>query len=133
MAAFVYSRTPAFADGDAAGVVHFSRLACFVEEAEHAWLTGAGCPVALDAPDALHWPRVAFSAEYLRPVRPFQSLEVRLVALRAGRASLEWDWEIRVDGDLAARGTMKTVCCRKVGEELKAVDLPERLRGMPPG
>jgi 4-hydroxybenzoyl-CoA thioesterase/acyl-CoA thioester hydrolase len=127
MAVFVYKRVPAFADTDAAGMVHFSRLAQYVEEAEHAFLEQAGHPIDLRSPDALYWPRVAFNAEYLAPVPPLREIEVVLKAIRPGRSSLTFDWEIRAGGSVAAKGTMKTVCCRKTDGGLKPAELPKNM------
>lgn len=130
MACFVYSRTPAFADSDAAGMVHFSRVACYVEEAEHAWLAERGFPIRTADPEAPRWPRVRFEAEYLRPLFPLEPVEVELSAAETGNASITWDWTLRRRGaaEPAARGRMKTVCCLKRGEGLEPCPLPEDLR-----
>lgn len=122
------TRQAGFADTDAAGFVHFSRLFCFVEELEHAVLASAGFPVLpLDAAACL-WPRVACSAEFLSPPPAMKPLDVVLELKHAGERSLTWRWRIE-DGDACvARGEMKTVCCVCGPEGLKPRPLPAALR-----
>jgi len=125
MKPFRYPRTAAFADSDAAGVIHFSRLLCFVEEAEHAWLAAQGMPVDLRRPEALHWPRAAVQAEFLGAAYPGEALEVVLTLSRRGARSLHWTWEIVRGAEPLARGTLVTVCCLPDGQGgLRSVPLP---------
>lgn len=128
MTMFVYHRPPAFADSDAAGMVHFSRLACYVEEAEHAFLRDAGFPVDLDDESALLWPRVAFSAEYFAPVSPWRDATVHLSRAEIGKSSVDWEWELFSGDRLAARGRMKTVCCARGEKGPAPTPLPTGLR-----
>lgn len=122
------TRRAGFADTDAAGFVHFSRLFCFVEELEHEVLASAGFPVLpLEAAECL-WPRVACSAEFLNPPLAMKPLEVVLELLRAGEQSLTWQWRIEDGDDCVARGEMKTVCCARGPEGLKPRPLPAALR-----
>lgn len=81
---FSHSRRVEFSDTDAAGVVHFSRLLCFVEEAEHAWLRHLG----LDPfPPGFGWPRTGLEVRYLAPARFPDVLQIDL-----------FDWEARQSG-----------------------------------
>lgn len=128
MPPFEYHRIPSFAEGDPAGLIHFSRLACYVEEAEHTFLARAGFPVDLQADPAIHWPRVSFSAEYLAPATPLQKITVRLTHAEAGRTSITWTWEIHHDRHPLARGTMKTVCLMQAGNTPTPSPLPDDLR-----
>jgi acyl-CoA thioesterase FadM len=129
MAFYSYPRNPTFAESDAAGVIHFSNIARYVEEAEHAFLAEAGCPVDLLEADALHWPRVQFSAEFKGVMRPFQAIRVELEAEKVGGSSIAWGWVIRSEeGECLAQGQMKTVCCRKEGDKLASAPLPESVR-----
>jgi acyl-CoA thioesterase FadM len=68
--AYLYQRRVAFADTDAAGVVHFSRLLCYVEEAEHALLAELKIPLMGDDKDGGGWPRVHIDCNYFAPLRP---------------------------------------------------------------
>jgi acyl-CoA thioester hydrolase len=114
-----------FADSDAAGVIHFTRLLCYVEEAEHAALASLGLPIILSAHDALHWPRVTVNAEYLGPVYPLQDITVKLSLEKVGGTSLVWGWEILTSTSCAARGSLKTVCCRNESGVLAPVPIPD--------
>ena len=78
MREFVLKRRASFAECDPAGILHFSRVACWVEEAEHAFLAQAAFPIDLHAKDALLWPRVSFEVEYHGPILlPFASAALR--------------------------------------------------------
>lgn len=128
MAVFSFSRQTSFADSDAAGLIHFSRLACYVEEAEHAFLQKAGIGLGFSDPEALRWPRVQFSADFLKPIRPFETVEVLLLGAEAGNSSLRWTWEIQAGEEVVARGEMKTVCCREEHGRMRSFPLPEAVR-----
>jgi len=131
MARFVYTRRTHFAESDAAGVIHFSRMGCYVEEAEHAFLEERGFGIDLRDPAALRWPRVRFSAEYLGPVFPRERIEVVLETGEPGESSIRWRWSIRgaTDGRRIAEGEMTTVCCAmEEGGRLLSRPLPEALR-----
>jgi len=127
MAGFSYFRTVSFAECDPAGVAHFSRMACWVEEAEHEFLKQAGYPVQLDSPEALYWPRLSYAADYASPIRNGEDVKVILQG-QPGTTSMTWTWSILHEEKLVAKGTMKTVCCRKMEGALSPVELPEALR-----
>ncbi len=102
----IYQRRVQFADTDAAGVVHFSRLLCYVEEAEHDLLRRVGIPLLGDG----GWPRVHVDCDYLAPVRPGESVEVAIAPEEIGRSSVGWVFSVRVSGTEVAKGRVKTVC-----------------------
>ncbi|WFB34906.1 acyl-CoA thioesterase [Kiritimatiellota bacterium B12222] len=130
MPIFYYDRTIPFADSDAAGIVHFSRIACYAEEAEHAFLIQAGYPIKVNSAHAYHWPRVNYQANYLRPLFPFQTIKLQLTSSKIGRSSITWKWSIHDEKtqELHCHGEMKTVCCMVQGGQMKPVPLPEELR-----
>lgn len=84
-AAHVGTRRVEFADTDAAGVAHFSRLLAIVEETLHAWLRSLGVPV-LDASHA--WPVVSLSADFRAPAAFGETLAVSIRPLKRGATSL---------------------------------------------
>ena len=116
-----YTRRVSFADTDAAGVVHFSRLLCYAEEAEHALLEKLGIPLFADG----GWPRVRVSCDYLAPVRVGDSVEVSISSGEIGRSSVCWEFTMVCDDTPVARGTMKTV---RVGADGNPSELPEDWR-----
>jgi len=125
---FTYERQSQMADTDAAGIVHFARLLCFVEEAEHAWLRELEYEVRPGDSEALQWPRVACSAEYLHPVLPMQHVSVELSVAEIGKRSLTWAWTLSGPTELCARGTMKIVCALREPTGIQSRDLPDLLR-----
>lgn len=125
---FRYTRRVQMADSDAAACAHFSSILRWVEEAEHAFLHSLGYGIRPADENALQWPRVACSAEFLAPLRVMAEVEVRLELEKTGRSSITWKWEIRHASTCAARGIMKTVCAKMGPEGMQAVPLPDLLR-----
>ena len=117
----VYRRRVQFADTDAAGVVHFSRLLCYAEEAEHALLDECGIAILGDG----GWPRVSVSCDYLAPVRMGDTVEVTISVEELGRSSVSWLFLMSKGEEAVARGSMKTVRVDATG---RAVELPDEWR-----
>lgn len=130
MAFFTAQRNARFAESDAAGVIHFSCFALYVEEAEHDLLATLGFPVQLRGTEALHWPRVSFEASYTGPLLPFEKVQVELDPEEVGERSIFWAWKIlkTSDGEEVAAGSMKTVCCRSSASGLTSTPLPADLK-----
>lgn len=130
MSFFVYRRKTRFAESDAAGIIHFSRIAQFVEEAEHAFLEQEGFPVWDSSTDAFRWPRVSYSATYSCPVFPMETVLIELDPVRIGKSSITWGWSLwrEEPREECARGEMKTVCCRMEQGGLVSAPIPENLR-----
>lgn len=106
-----YSRRVEFADTDAAGVVHFSRLLCFVEEAEHDWMR----TLSLDPfPPGEGWPRIGAEVRYLAPAHFQDVLQVGLSGLVPRQRGLNYDFCVtrESDGMAICRGTMQVVHVR---------------------
>ncbi len=101
----VYHRRVHFADTDAAGVVHFSRLLCYAEEAEHELLEGLGIPLLADG----GWPRVHVDCSYNSPARMGDRVEVSLAVEKLGKTSVTWVFSMTVDSRNIATGSMRTV------------------------
>lgn len=129
MAFFTLKRKTHFAESDAAGVIHFSRFAVYVEEAEHECLASLNFPVDLQDADALHWPRVHFEASFMAPCRPFADIRVELDPSRVGESSIEWAWTVTDEATdhIVAKGVMKTVCCKADGNGMVSCPLPPQL------
>lgn len=131
---FAYRRRVEFADTDAAGLIHFTALFRYMEEAEHAFYRSlGGAAFERTASGFRGMPRVAANLEFLGPVRYADELDVRLV-LREKRAKvLRYEAEFRVAGDpsgsVVARGGMTVVCAAKAddGSEWSGTELPASL------
>jgi acyl-CoA thioester hydrolase len=105
-AAHTYSRRVEFADTDAAGVAHFSRLLAMVEEAEHDFFRRNSWPVL--SPDSA-WPVVGLRVDYRSPCRFGDEIQIRLFEFAPGESSLAYSFEAAVDGRPVFAGRA-TIC-----------------------
>ena len=102
-----YRRLIRFADTDAAGVAHFSRLLGIVEEALHDFFQHCGVSI-LDEGSA--WPFVSIHADYKAGCRFGDEITVALSLSQMGTSSLTVSFEAtRKDGLLCFCGTA-TLC-----------------------
>lgn len=116
-----YRRRVHFADTDAAGVAHFSRLLCYAEEAEHEMLEKLGIPLL----EGGGWPRVRVVCDYKAPLRAGDTAEVALSLADVGNSAVVWKFAISCKGRMVAEGEMTAV---RVDGEGKAVGLPDAWR-----
>lgn len=118
-----------FADTDMAGIVHFARFFVFMETAEHRFRESLGHPVVDEDDDGapLGWPRVSASCDYRSPARFGDELTIRSRIVEVGRSSLIFAFTFERQGEVLAEGRLTSVCCR-MGEEVRAVPIPEALR-----
>jgi acyl-CoA thioester hydrolase len=129
---FHYPRRVQFAATDLAGIVHFSWMFRYMEEAEHALWRAAGLSVAARGSD-LGWPRVTASFDFRNPLR-FEDEFVVVVQLADVRTrALHYEHTIRRGDTVIGTGTMVSVCVRHgVDGRMEAVAVPgeivERLR-----
>lgn len=101
-----------FSDTDMGGIVHFSRFFVFMETTEHLFLEALGSSVHVYRDgEAIGWPRVSVSCEFISPARFGDVVEIHLKVLRKGRSSLTYGFEISRGGTLLARGRSTAVCC----------------------
>ena len=126
---FEYERRVTFRDTDAGGIVHFSVLFTYFEDAEHAFWRSLGTSVVASGPEGtLTWPRVHASCDFLRPARFEDLLAIQIGIDRIGRSSLTFAGTIRHDGMLIANGRWVTVCCRVAPDgQLEPQPIPPRL------
>lgn len=104
-----YSRRVEFAETDAAGVVHFTKLLGYVEEAEHDWMRGLGV-VRLGG--GVGWPRVGLEVRYLAPARFEDLLVVELTNVQRQTRGLSYQFVIRREETLICRGQVRIVRVR---------------------
>jgi acyl-CoA thioester hydrolase len=119
-----YHRRVEFADTDMAGVVHFSWIARYMEEAEHALWRAAGLSIV--PPDrALGFPRVAVSINFKAPLffeNEFDIL-VRITAISA--RSISYAHTVTRGDVTIATGTMTAVCVNRQGDgTMQATEIP---------
>jgi len=108
----LYKRRVQFADTDAASVVHFSRILCYAEEAEHDLLMSLDIPLLGDG----GWPRVHLDCDYLAPAQTGEMLDIAISRVATGRSSIEWKFSISCEGRSVAKGSMKAVRVDKEGK-----------------
>ena len=85
----VYRRSIRFADTDAAGVAHFTRLLIIVEEAIHDFFQVRCIPI-LDKVTA--WPLVSIHADYSAACRFQDEISVALSLDKTGNSSLTFSF-----------------------------------------
>ena len=120
---FRYPRRVQFAETDQAGIVHFSWMFRYMEEAEHALWRAAGLSVAAPGSD-IGWPRVAAAFDFRSPLRFEDEFEVivRLADVRA--RSLRYEHSIVRGETLIGTGTMTSVAVRHTPSGMQAIDIP---------
>lgn len=124
---FIYRRRVQFAETDLAGIVHFSVMFLYMEEAEHAMWRSAGLSIA-DPKSDLAWPRLSASMEFRSPLRFEEEFEVRLQISALKTRTIEYACTIVRDETIIARGSMSAACARKLaGGVMKAAELPAEL------
>ena len=102
-ATHIHRRRVEFADTDAAGVAHFSRLLVMVEEAEHGFFRERGIPI-LAAESA--WPVVRSEVDFCGACRFGEEIEIRLGDFLPGKSSLAYAFEGAIDGRKVFSGKM---------------------------
>jgi acyl-CoA thioester hydrolase len=129
--AFHYGRRVQFAETDLAGIAHFSAYFRFMEEAEHALWRAAGLSIG-KAEETGGWPRVSAAFDYKSPLRFEDEFDVAIQLGTVTRRSLQYTFTITRGVALVGTGTMTSVCTRREGGGMQAVDLPpevvDRLR-----
>ena len=118
-----YRRRVQFADTDLAGVVHFSWIAKYMEEAEHALWREAGLSI-VPQESPVSFPRVALSIDFKAPLFFEDEFEVHVRLTAASQRSLTYAHTIRRGDTVIATGTMTAVCVRKSPLPMKAVEIP---------
>lgn len=117
-----YTRRVSFADTDAARVVHFSKILCYVEEAEHAFLLSLGLDVVSEREG---WPIVKVDVDYRRPLRFNEEVDISIEPFSSGKTSVSWSFGVFCDGTMVAEGIFTTV---RVDGQGKPTEIPEVLR-----
>jgi YbgC/YbaW family acyl-CoA thioester hydrolase len=114
-----------FSDTDMAGIVHFSRLIVFMENAEHAFFEALGASVSMEHDgDHIGWPRVAVAAQFKAPARFNEYVDITVRVLKKGARSMTYGFEIRVEDRLVGTGTMTSVCCRMTPAGPQSMPIP---------
>jgi YbgC/YbaW family acyl-CoA thioester hydrolase len=127
------TRRVEFADTDMAGMVHFAEFFRWMEAAEQGFLRSRGLSVAMVwEGQAIGFPRVSASCDYLRPVRFEDVMDVLVEAPEVGRKSVAYTIEFQHKGQAVARGKLTAVCCRVQlhPHALESIVIPDGVRAL---
>ena len=125
---FRYPRRVQFAETDMAGLVHFSMMFRYMEEAEHALWRAAGLSIAEPGSD-IGWPRVSAACEFRNRLYFEDEFEVLVHLASIKTRTIDYVFTI-VRGDIViAVGTMTSICVKKSPGMMKAIEIPEEIRG----
>jgi 4-hydroxybenzoyl-CoA thioesterase/acyl-CoA thioester hydrolase len=115
-----------FRDTDAAGIVHFSALFVYMEQAEHELLRSLGSSVIVKDDDGdMSWARVRASCEYRNPAKFEDLLDVEVTIDRVGRKSVTYGFRFARDETEIATGSITVVCCRlRPGSPPESMEIP---------
>lgn len=118
-----YRRRVEFADTDLAGVVHFSWIARYMEEAEHALWRVAGLSI-VPRDSELGYPRVALSIDFKSPLFFEDECEVHVRITGISSRSIAYAHVITRGRTVIASGTMTAVCVKKTSGGMQATEIP---------
>ena len=125
---FRYQRRVQFAETDLAGIVHFSELFRYIEEAEHAMWRQAGLTIAERGSD-LGWPRLNAALEFRNPLRFEEEFEVWVRIADLKTRTIEYEFTLVRGQTVIAVGTMTAVCVRKLPDgTMRAAEIPAAIR-----
>lgn len=110
-----YLRKVQFVDTDMAGIVHFSTILRYVEEAEHFAMANAGVP-PIDRKSG--FPKVHMSCDYRSSLKFGDEAQIELTLQELGNRALTWSFAVCVGKRLAAEGTMVTAYVEMKGGAL---------------
>lgn len=119
-----YTCTVAFSDTDMAGVVHFTSILRYVENAEHAALAELGIPVISKEGGV---PKVHVECDYKSPLRFGDEVSVQMVLDEVSNKSLKWSFSVKVKEKIAATGKLVTAMVNAKGE---SSDIPQAWRDL---
>jgi len=125
---FRYQRRVQFAETDLAGIVHFSEMFRYMEEAEHAMWREAGLTIAERGSD-LGWPRLNAALEFRNPLRFEEEFEVWVRIAELKTRTIEYEFTLVRGQTVIAVGTMTAVCVRKLPDgTMRAAEIPASIR-----
>src|SRR3972149_1498377 len=99
---FRYSRRVEFAETDMAGIVPFSIVFRYMEEAEHALWRAAGLAIATPG-EEVGWPRVAAAFDYKAPLRFQEEFEVTVEVASVSRRTIDYAFDVILEGRTIGR------------------------------
>ena len=123
---FRYARRVQFAETDLAGIVHFSMMFRYMEEAEHALWRAAGLTVAPAGSD-IGWPRVSAACEFRNRLHFEDEFEVWVRIASIKTRTIDYEFTIVRGETVIAVGTMTSICVKKSPGMMKAIEIPAEI------
>ena len=121
---FRYKRRVQFADTDLAGIVHFSNMFRYLDEAEHALWRDAGLSIVQTGSD-IGWPRLSAALEFRNPLRFEEEFEVWVRIAELKTRTIEYEFTLVRGKSVIAVGTMTSICVRKQPDgTMRAAEIP---------
>jgi acyl-CoA thioester hydrolase len=121
-ASIVVQRRIEWSDTDASGMYHNTAAFRFIEVAETALLDRLGFVQDVYG----RHPRVHIEADFLRPLRFRDLVDIELRVAAVGRTSVTYDVELRCRGEVAVRGRAVAVLMTRIDGE--ATPWPDQQR-----
>jgi acyl-CoA thioester hydrolase len=127
---FHTTRRVEFVHTDAAGIIHFTALFEFMEQAEHELLRSRDLSVFMnDDEGIISWPRVAAKCEFQAAARFEDVLEIEVGIARLGEKSITYAFRFRSEGNDVASGELTAVCCRMTDQSTpQPIPIPQWFR-----
>lgn len=117
-----------FYETDLAGIVHFANFYRFMEQAEHEFFRSLGLEIHGQRQDGTvyGWPRVSGTCSFNAPAYYGDEIEIGMTITRLTRRSLTVEYEFRHEGELLAKGELKTAyCVFPPGAKLESAEMPD--------
>jgi len=115
-----------YEDTDMGGIVYHANFAKFIERARSEWVRDMGLDQAAMRDAGIVFAVRRIEADYLRPARFGDDLEVRTKIVSASGARLVMDQQVRRGDTLLFSARVTVACITLAG---RPVRLPERVRG----
>jgi acyl-CoA thioester hydrolase len=119
---FRYTRQVQFAETDMAGIVHFSWMFRYMEEAEHALWRAAGMHIA-HVGEETGWPRLSATFDFKSPLYFEDEFDVLVTIEAVSRRTIRYACTIQRGDTIIGSGAMTTALVRK-GPPLQAIEIP---------
>ena len=124
---FRYKRRVQFAETDLAGMVHFSNMFRYLDEAEHALWRDAGLSIVQAGTD-IGWPRLSAALEFRNPLRFEEEFEVWVRIAELKTRTIEYEFTLVRGKSVIAVGTMTSICVRKQPDgTMRAAEIPAEI------
>ncbi len=127
MGEFIHPVRVYYEDTDHGGVVYYANYLKFMERARTEWLRALGFEQdALINNDNLIFAVRSVQVDYLKPAHFNDALEASAKVVRRGRAGIDFEQEVRRDGEVLCRGLVKLAALH--ADTLRPRPLPDALQ-----